>query len=604
MKSAKLPVNLILVFLLLVGGPASIVMGSDYIVDEQRALPRHVAPIDDLTSSFHALNWMLGLSAGNGFHLLDRLPTQHDNTVRSKSAAIHPKYFGIIYKDEVFDVNGEPVASAFGRLFPEDEDKRQTAEDLGLFGMIRLLPEPFEMQDMVSLLTPIIGVFPTDSPEELVIWGRDEQDRPKALKVMRNAILGGSMVLPRDFYREVDQLPLGSPETIFEYRVSFPTRLDFGDGPEIVNIPFRCVIAVTVRRCVAGSSRKRLGLRPRLTHVDEILDPSEDLCNGDCSSWFLADTEPARLSDDGELCFDVDHITSLDMILPMYGAGALKALLDIMEDRQGTDMSLAGSPPGPVSLLPQIESADTAYSQSLVDFLLQSDSHRSQSAQAVTPSAAPVIQPSPAGFPGVLEEGFDDGPQSPYRAYMAGRCLLNRGFRVLDTNNFDGEPAILDVAPLTNGMDFSADYDGAPIEIGYHTRYIYGPGLSGRQLMRALGGFPARELIPISVYTGEYRRIIRNVRFYVDGPRGKQQVTMPQLLQLIQSMWHKGAAYAPPHNLIEDHPRVDLGRQNEFTFEVRAWLKLGNGGFSPVIMVVSAYPGLYTVDVYGGDPLE
>jgi len=522
-------------------------IGEDYLLDETLMLPGRTAEIDTLLSSSDLIAWPGSFGICNGFHLISGLPSEDAEVLLSKSVSMHTKFYGTIFEEDAFDFNGQLMPSAIDPALTDEPELREFLLQYG--GVVLRLFDTLPLEE------------PFDTPEEMIIWGRDESDCPKVLKILRNEAAGGTSIFPRDFFREVDQLQVFGPETIFEYRIGRAVRYDLseygiGDGPETYHIPYRWVVGVSVRRAIAdGTGTLPFVVRP--TRVDEILDPAEQICPGDCSSWYLPDTDPPAAGDEGELCFDVDAITSLDeYMLPMAGTGALKIALPIIADLLELDVPME------------------------------------------------PFDPFLEAFPGVLDTDFDSGPRSLFRGYMAARCLMNRGFRLLDTVNPPEGPAAVDIPPLTHGVDFATDYDGVPIEMGFQVRHVRASGLRGRQLMGALGAFGIADLAKVPVIAGDYRMLVRNVRFYVRGPRGRTQVTLPQLFQLIQTQWDKGPAYVPPHNLLEDHPRLDLGQLGPFNFEIRALAKLKRAGrrFVPIRAIISAYPGLYSTNHYGGDP--
>jgi len=465
--------------------------------------------------------------------------------------AMHVKFNGNIFEEETFDVYGVPEPSAIPPSVPDDPGLRDLLAQYG--GVVLRVLDSLPLEE------------PYDEPEELVIWGRDEQDRAKVLKILRNAAAGGSAVFPRDFYQEVDQLPLCGPETIFEFRDARKVRYDLteyglGDGPKTYLLSDRTVVGVIVRPAVVGEARY-LPRSPRLTFVREILDPVTPLCPDASSSWYLPDSEPPAPGDEGELCFDVDALTSMDeYMLPMSGLGLLRLVAPALLELLGLGIEL------------------------------------------------PPFDPFQESFPAVLVPGFDTGPRAPFRGYMAARSLMNRGFRMLDTINPDEGPSIVDVRPLTHGVDFARDYDGVPIEMGFQVRRVYVNGLQGQELLNALGAYSVLDFMPVPLIAGDYRFLVRNTRFYVRTWRGRTEVTLPQLLQLIASRWSKEPAYEGEHNLLDDHPRLDLGQLGPFTFEMRAEARVERRGlglqFRPIRAIVSAYPGLYSTNHYGGDPFE
>jgi len=529
------------------GAPPS--RAETYVLDETLMMPGRTALIDTLTEASDRSAWQSALGQCNGFHLLRRLPSAATRVLHTKSVSLHAKFYGTIFDEDVFMLDGEPIVSEIGPVMPGFPE---LADFLRQYGAV-----------VFRILTALPIEEPFDSPRELVVWGRDEANRPKVLKIMRNAAAGGAAVFPRDFYREVDQLPLSGPETIFEYRYVTRARYDVteygvGDEPITFFLPYRWVVGVSVRHCVIdGSCIVPRG--PRLTRVDRILDPGTPICPDESASWFLPDTEPPATGDEGELCFDVDSITSLDeVILPMAGTGALKIALPLILDYLGIELPI------------------------------------------------PPFDPFQEAFPEVLDPEFDTGPQALFRGYMAARCMMNRGFRLLDTVNPEGGPAIRDVRPLLHGIDYIRDYDGVPLEMGFQVRRVCAPGLRGRELLNAAGAFGLLDLAQVPALFGDYRHLARRVRFYVRGPLGwRREVTLPQLLQLISTKWEKYPAYEPPHNLLEDHPRLDLGQLGPFTFEMTALARVQGvllAQYYPIRAIISVHPGLYSTNYYGGEP--
>jgi len=306
-------------------GFASDVKSDDalYLVDEilsinGETVSEKINPIDQFM-------FLLNISFDNGFILERNRPVWNAGCQccgGTKSVSMHGKAFNIIIDDELID--GEE--SMFPGIFPGSPEQREFAREGGFFYILPLLG--YEVTgDLLTDFGRLIGsidfgtILTEGAPIELVVY-RDGE----LVDVLRSD--DPEVEMPRDAYLLVDSMPCDDSEWVFEFRTSFDVSspeieelcagmVPQGAGPMTVTIPFKMTTGVHVS-CLRTGEYARC---PRMTPVDMIADPSDDLCPSDAEAWWYDDEDPNKESNDlGERCFDVDYTTDFDLF-PFSGGG-------------------------------------------------------------------------------------------------------------------------------------------------------------------------------------------------------------------------------------------------------------------------------------------
>lgn len=262
-------------------------------------------------------------SLGNGFFLVDDAAPPSGTCLFEnrpiKSAGMHAKMaMGLIFDDELFDLDGTLIPSRFRGVFDDDPVARDATRAQGFFYVLPLLGiEPsghFGADFMRVMMSSIMGLLQTGLDLEIVL-----RHEGQVLRVLRNDEPG--VVFPRDLLYIIDSLPADDSEYLLELRTEFNVAVSQDKQSTAFRMPMKYVTGIHVGQLFVRPCARA----PRLTPVQAIVSPLDDLCPCDTEPWWFDGPDPYDPPRDlGESCFDVDYLTDFDfLMMPGGGLGNL-----------------------------------------------------------------------------------------------------------------------------------------------------------------------------------------------------------------------------------------------------------------------------------------
>lgn len=274
------------------------------VIDEYMSL--NGTDVESKTGDIDQL--LFTFTASNGYFLID---DSGEGCCESgvKSVSCHPKEaMHFITEEDVFLIDDVEIPSIIEPMFSESPEDRDGVREQGLFYLLPLLgmePTGSLKEDFGRVMGMSMGAIMQEGLElEVVLW-RDGE----ALRYLRSGQPG--VELPRDIFYIVNDLPCDDSEYQIELRTSYPLTGEVSGEPVEITMPLKFITGVHVSCFHTG----RCWSAPRLTEVDMIVDPTEELCPSDLEAWYYDGPDPTEPPKDaGESCFDVDYLTDFDFV--------------------------------------------------------------------------------------------------------------------------------------------------------------------------------------------------------------------------------------------------------------------------------------------------